>query len=95
MSKEINVKIWQAWMVIFLTIVSLIFGAGMGYATLKGEIETHIGNKDLHMPYEQKVKMFVPRKEFEGFESDTNRRLDQLQKSVDVIQNDIKKLLRR
>ncbi len=76
----------QKWVVIIGVLVGTIaitlFTTGSGY----GELETHVEentnhrlDKDVHMPFQEKIKIFVTREEH----NDVKKQLDRIENKID------------
>lgn len=87
LSKSIPVSIIIALVMQTLTIVWWAADIEHKVEANKNNILSHVSNKVDHMPFSEKIEIFVPRVELE-------KDIDSIIKSQDEIRDDIKALLR-
>ena len=65
------------------------------WGTLKSKVDNHCQNNDVHGTYEKNSQLFVPREENKITVIANKERFDSLDKNIDEIKCDVKKLLQR
>lgn len=50
---------------------------------LQHSVITHHADKDQHLPFQEKIQLFVPRTELEGILQNIQKTLDKIEKKVD------------
>ena len=76
----------QKWVVIVGTVITVIliglFTTGQSYGNLESAVEentNHRLDKDIHMPFQEKIKIFVTREEH----NDVKKQLDRIENKID------------
>ncbi len=95
LKEDVVLKKWQAIVTIIITLFSVFASIVFAFSTLKGNVEAHVKDNNIHMSYAQSVKEFTTRPEYEAFKSDTNRQLQEIKDDLKEMKRDIKKLLER
>jgi len=92
---DLIIKKWQAIISVTIMVLSIFASIVITFQALKSDVDNHIENKNIHRTYEQDVKDFVTRPEYNSFENDTHLQLQDIKADIREIKNDIKKLLQR
>jgi len=76
----------QKWVVIVGTVITVIlislFTTAQSYGNLESAVEentNHRLDKDIHMPFQEKIKIFVTREEH----NDVKKQLDRIENKID------------
>jgi len=73
-----------------------LFGGGLiAWGSLTMKVKNHCQNGDIHNTYEKNSQLFVPREENKITVLANKERFDSLDKNIDEIKCDVKKLLQR
>lgn len=78
----------QSWVYVTVTIVTCILLVGIAWGSLIGDVEAnteHRTDTDVHMRYQQKIKEFVPRGEYNDTKEDIKEMKEKIDKIYDVL----------
>ncbi len=81
-SKSINISVLITLALCTISTVAFVAGLDNKVDTLKSRVDKHNLNMDAHMPYGEKIKVFVPRVELDGRFVTIEKDLDEIKQMI-------------